>query len=117
MKLFKNLTALKQMVAITITLAFPSSCKTDEPDMNATIKIDSVRLYPIPCKDFLTLEIFPKEHEYTLILNDYSHNVIWKTKTPSGFFRVNVDTLRNGVYILSIISKEDTVRQRVVVNK
>jgi hypothetical protein len=108
---------MKNIFLFVLAIISLLNCKSDDQEIKPSkTLILNTNLYPNPCRDYFIVDIKPRQYNYTLLLHNLTGDIIWKTEIPTGTYKVEVDTLKEGLYLLSIISK-DTVNERFIIDR
>lgn len=86
-------------------------------DMNLTNK--SIQINPNPANNNITFNIPELVGISKIEIRDIQGNIVYSqaVSNPSTSYRINTDKFLNGIYYLSIISKEGTITQKFLINK
>jgi aminopeptidase YwaD len=76
--------------------------------------LDSVKIYPNPAKNLVTLELPDHIKDFKVEISDMSGKLVLKTENK---IEINVSDLQNGVYFCSIKVNDQNVTRKIVIKK
>jgi len=80
--------------------------------------INAIQMYPNPAKDQITIEHnLPINNESTIMIVNLLGELLYTEPLTSNKQTINIDVLKNGIYFVTIKSKEGILTQKLVVNR
>ena len=80
---------------------------------------EMIKIYPVPAKDFLTVDVsnFPAKVNKLNFVSLSGKKIKADFNTNEKLIKLPVNTLSNGVFILSIETENGTIQKKVLINK
>lgn len=75
-----------------------------------------MKIYPNPANDSITIEN-PYGQAFLIKIYDLEGNVVKREHIPSDKIQIDVQDLRNGVYILDFSSAEKNLQEKLVIHR
>lgn len=90
---------------------------TNTMNLDEPIVINEIKIYPNPIKDTLNIDLGEIVTEINIILTDMSgKQVISESHKQKDKLSLNTKHLPNGVYVLSILSKQHKFSRKIIIN-
>lgn len=83
-------------------------------DVSSKKALESIKIYPNPAKDFLTVELPKKVKAFTVEITDLSGRSLFSVENQS---KINVFTLVNGTYLCTVKTENESVTRKVIIEK
>lgn len=85
------------------------------------LETPELSLYPNPARDILNIEIEGMESAETVLIFDAMGRLVWELVLQEGQNSLQADlsgnAFQNGLYVVSVISKDERVTKRLVISK
>jgi hypothetical protein len=78
---------------------------------------ESVRVYPNPAKNDLTVQLISSDAEAQIYISDVTGKIVLHQAIGNGNTRVPLSELSNGIYFIRIATSNTAIYQKVVVEK
>ncbi|NIF05893.1 M20/M25/M40 family metallo-hydrolase [Chryseobacterium sp. Tr-659] len=75
---------------------------------------ESVRIYPNPAKDTVTIEFPQKVKQFSVEIGDMAGNIVLSTENQE---KINVSGLKNGVYTFTIKTDKGNTTKKIIIEK
>ena len=75
---------------------------------------ETVKVYPNPAKDLITIEFQQKVKQFTVEINDMVGNSVLHVENKE---KINTSGLKNGVYMVTVKTENGNTTKKIIINK
>ncbi|WP_262708344.1 M28 family peptidase [Chryseobacterium sp. CH21] len=75
---------------------------------------ETVRVYPNPAKDLITIEFQQKVKQFKVEINDMAGNSVLNVENEE---KINTSAFKNGVYMITVKTEKGNTTKKIIINK